>query len=147
MEIGASEYRYAAIENLDSALVAHSSGLYVSSHYLAGLSVECMLRAYRWRVDGQWDGRHFLPRLLRESGLLKEVPEDALLTFIDRFAELSRCWSNEHRYTSDGKLMKRLNSIQASWGVKGDKLKENSRIMTEAANFIVGIGRKKWDSQ
>lgn len=106
-----------------------------------------MLRPFRWSIDASWNGRHFLPQLLAESGLLSRVSTEADVRFADHFAELSRRWSNAHRYTSEGKLLKHLNAIGATTNVKGDKLKENSRIMTEAANFIVGTGNTKWDSR
>lgn len=144
MEIGAAEYFFAARQNLEAALLAHEADLYVASHYLAGVAVESILRAYRWQINEEWDGRHFLARLLRESRLLSRVPTAASESFEEHFYELSRRWSNEHRYASDAKLLKYLNSIGAGRNFKGDKLRENSRIMTNAANFIVALGAKKW---
>ena len=145
MEIGSAEYRLAAKETLDAALVAHDAGHFVVAHYLSGLSVECILRAYRWRIDGSWDGRHVLLRLAKSARFYEIVSERAQERFDDHFNEVVRRWSNDHRYASEDKLVKYLNSIEVTTNVKGSKPKENSRVMTEAAHYIVALGTAKWN--
>lgn len=111
MEIGSSEYREAACEMLDAAVEAHRAARYVASHYLAGLSVECILRAHRWRINSSWDGRHVLIRLAKSARFFELVPPTAAANFQYQFGELTRRWSNDHRYASPNKLPKYLNSI------------------------------------
>ena len=41
------------------------------SMYTAGLAVECLLRAFRWKKDKSFEGRHDLEDLLKASGLLR----------------------------------------------------------------------------
>jgi hypothetical protein len=42
----------------------------VLSHYVAGLSVECMLHAYKFRTDPHQDQRHDLMLLAKDSRFL-----------------------------------------------------------------------------
>jgi HEPN domain-containing protein len=147
VETGAADYREAAVNNLEAAVSAHELGLYVVSHYLSGLAVECLLRAYRWRIDPKWDGRHNLARLLLESGLNQIVSAAAQDEFAKHFTEVARRWRSEHRYSSNAKMIRFLNDLHATVNVKGDKLKENSRIMLSAANYLLGLSERKWNQR
>lgn len=60
------------------------------------------------------------------------------------FGIIASRWANEHRYASPSKLVRHLNLIGALTGVKGDKLKENSREMYDAAENVVGLGIRRW---
>ncbi|HLK13453.1 MAG TPA: hypothetical protein VKT78_01500 [Fimbriimonadaceae bacterium] len=144
VEIGAAEYRLAAEEHLSAAFKCHIGGDYLTCHYLCGLAVECILRAYRWKIDRSWSGRHVLPRLYAESKFdsLVKVPQEAEMA-ANLYVITSR-WANHHRFTSPGKLLQHLNSVDATVGVKGDKLKRNSFEMYDAAVFIVRAGINKW---
>jgi hypothetical protein len=144
VEIGAAEYRLAAEEHLSGAIQCHLSGDYLTCHYLCGLAVECMLRAYRWAIDSNWDGRHVLPRLYKESGFDELVSEKDAERMAASFSTITSRWSNNHRYTSPSKLAKYLNEIGATRNVKGDKLKRNSGEMYDAAEYIVGLGKNRW---
>jgi hypothetical protein len=103
-----------------------------------------MLRAYRWKVDSTWDGRHVLPRLYRESGFDGLVKGSELVKMTENFGVITSRWSNAHRYASPAKLEKYLNEIGATINLKGVKLKKNSDDMLEAAEFIVALGKNKW---
>ncbi len=41
--------------------------------YCGGLAVECILRAFRWRKDPSFEGRHDLEELFEASGLLRST--------------------------------------------------------------------------
>jgi hypothetical protein len=144
VEIGATEYRLAAEEHLSAAAQCHLSGDYLTCHYLSGLAVECMLRAYRWRIDGSWDGRHVLPKLYRESRFDALVSKTEYSRMADSFSLITSRWSNGHRFTSPAKLARYLNEIGATHNIKGDKLKRHSSEIFEAAEYIVGLGVNKW---
>lgn len=144
VEIGAAEYRAAAEDHLRAAGVCHRDGNYVTCHYLCGLCVECILRAYRWKVNGDWDGRHVLPKLYREAKFDELITSKQIEEMADRFGTITSRWANNHRYTSQTKLQRHLNDIGATINVKGDKLKQNSQEMYDAAEFIFGIGKTKW---
>ena len=144
VEIGATEYTLASEEHLSAAIQCHLSGNYHTCHYLCGLAVECMLRAYRWRIDASWDGRHLLPKLYKESHFDALVSEKEHEKMSESFSVVASRWSNTHRFTSPAKLEKYLNEIGATLNVKGDKLKKNSSDMYDASEYIVGLGKNKW---
>ena len=75
MNLTADDYRWAALDRIRAAEVLHAAGKYGSAIYLAGVAVESMLRAYRVRVDPEFDARHDLRQLLTASGLENYVPE------------------------------------------------------------------------
>jgi len=139
VRFGPSDYKNSAEENLQAANLCRE-GSYVASHYLSGLAAECILRAYRWRIDPSWHGRHALPRLYKAARF------DHLLSSAERlsFDLLVTRWSNEHRYFSSQQLTRFLNQIGATHNVRGDKLKDNARQMYNAAEAIVRTGVAKW---
>jgi hypothetical protein len=144
MEIGAAEYRVAAEEHLRAAACCHIDGNYLSCHYLSGLSVECILRAYRWQINSLWSGRHNLVVLFREAEFDKFVPASLIDEMSEHFGLITSRWANDHRYASPKKLLRQLNNLHALKNVKGDKMKKNSQEMYDAAEFIFGIGKERW---
>jgi hypothetical protein len=144
LEIGATEYRAAAEEHLKAASDCRLNGDHLTSHYLSGLAVECILRAYRWKIDSEWSGRHVLPKLYWEAKFDGLVADSEREEMAEKFGTITSRWSNNHRYASPSKLVKLLNDVGPTKNVKGDKLKKNSQEMYDAAEFIVGIGKRKW---
>ena len=144
MEIGAAEYRAAAEEHLQAAFFCYQKGGHLACHYLCGLAVECILRAYRWQIDTSFDGRHVLPQLYLAADFDRIVPQPLVKSTALAFDTIFERWSYTHRYASPAKLLKHLNGIRATSNVKGDKLKNNSARMYEATELIVGLGNEKW---
>ena len=143
-EIGAAEYKASAEENLYAANASRMAGAYSVSHYLSGLSVECILRAYRWRIRQEWDGRHALVRLYRAAEFDRLIHRSDESAFADHFETVVASWNNEHRFISPAKLISFLNASGFTVNVKGDKLKEHSRKIYDAAEAIVELGLRKW---
>jgi hypothetical protein len=86
--------------------------------YFSGLAAECVFRAYRFKTDTTFEGRHNLETLFAESGL-DEYLRDALETDDEQIAERVRelCAAvkdvasllrNAYRYASDRVLLKDL---------------------------------------
>jgi hypothetical protein len=104
------------------------------------------LRAFRWKKDSSFEGRHDLEDLLKASKLLgiseerlrqQGVPEDEILvhaaTLRAAMNEVVALWHNNLRFASEARLrafLKRLGRLQ---GVKGDALKKNSLDLLRAA--------------
>ena len=138
--VNRNEYRRASHERLQGAADAQLSGQYVNAHYLAGLSVECMLRAYRWATDPSWYGRHDLRELLKASKVYVYLPASIHEILGQSFNEVVRRWSNNHRYYPGSKLESYLKEIQL--GGK-EALKKNGEVMIQCAQVIVGECDKK----
>ena len=139
----AETYREAAREHMSLARELHEAGRYVMSHYLAGLAVECILRAYLYRLSPIFTGRHDLLVLYREALFDSVVmPEDkdevkAALT------EVTRRWSNSHRYRSEDAL--RLFLRRAGIGDRGKFVRESSRRIVNAAFIVANQGELHWN--
>ena len=139
----AETYREAAREHVTVAQDLHEAGRYVMSHYLAGLAVECILRAYLYRLSPVFSGRHDLPVLYRASqldGVIDPADEDYVNAAL---VEVSRRWNNSHRYRSEDAL--RLFLRRAGIGRKGKFVRESSRRIANAALVIVNQGVLHWN--
>ena len=69
LNLTADDYRWASLERIRAAEQLHGDAMYSSAIYFAGVAVECILRAYRVRIDPAFDSRHDLADLLKASGL------------------------------------------------------------------------------
>lgn len=87
MTFGADSYKAAAHEHVNAARELYNRQRYALAHYVAGLAVECMLRAYRCRIDSVFDSRHDLHDLARKSGFLDIVPGES-----DQARKIQACW-------------------------------------------------------
>jgi HEPN domain-containing protein len=158
MQFTSEEYYRAAAERMRQAREIHDSGKnYALAMYCGGLAVECILRAYRWRKDSSFEGRHDLKELFDASGLRqiheerarkKRTPEEAIerssAEIVDAMGEVTALWHNNLRFASEASLRAHLNRIG---GIRGDALKKNSADLLLAAAIIVDTGVKAWNSR
>lgn len=146
MNLLADDYRWAAVERVQAAARLHATESYSTAIYLAGVAVECILRAYRVRDDPQFDSRHDLQDLLTASGLQNYVPEKRREAVAAALGEVWARWRNDYRYASDDRVLRDLRDRKLTVGIKGDQLKENSRRVLESAYTLVGMGVARWKS-
>ena len=105
--------------------------------YCSGLAVECLLRAFRWKVDQTFEGRHELKELLKASRLLsidedhlqrKNVSQESIrgagLRLRVAMSEVVILWHNNLRFASEARLKRFLSQIDRVRGVKGDPLEK-----------------------
>ena len=149
MDISAESYLAAAESNETAGWELHERGHYVLSHYLAGLSVECILRAYRSRLDTTFSGRHDLRKLYREARFSEILPSSPLVAekYMAALDHVSTFWSNTYRYCSRDRLHSHLKKLKIYLTIKSrgdDLLKASSRKMLEDSSLIVSLGASKW---
>jgi len=137
-------YREAAQEHKTLAIELHAGGRYVMAHYVAGLAVECILRAYQYRLNPIFSGRHDLQTLYRDAQFASVVPPDDEEKVTSALTEVVRRWSNSHRYRSERAL--RLFLRRANLGHTGKFVRESSRRIVDAAIVIVDQGVLKWNA-
>lgn len=135
--------REAAQEHKTLAVELHEAGRYVMAHYVAGLAVECILRAYRYRIDPVFDARHDLHSLYSLSQFGNIVSLDREEEISQAFVEVVRRWNNNYRYCSEHSLRNRLR--QANLGRTGKFVRESSRLIVIAAIKIVEQGVLHWN--
>lgn len=141
----AESYRDAAREHAPVAEELYDAGHYVLAIYVAGLAVEAIFRAYRYRFDPEFDARHDLLELSRKSRFIEVVPEQQLSDIMAAIGTVATCWSNNHRYRSEKSLRKLFKSAHFDRAVrKGDFLKELTRRIVNAAFAVVMMGVNKW---
>ncbi len=138
------DYRSAARERVEAARELYQSGRYPEAIYFAGVATESILRAYRARVDSQFDARHDLPELLRASGLEGFVPEGQKRQVGAALGDIWTRWKNDYRYAPLERLKTSFRKSGLFVKIKGDAFKENARVAVESSLKIVGIGDARW---
>ncbi len=139
----AETYREAAREHIVAAQEMYLTGRYVLAHYLSGLAVECIFRAYLYRISPVFSGRHDLRILYNDAQFGAIVPPEDEEQVSIALLEVTRRWSNSHRYRSEAAL--RLFLLRANLGRTGKFVRESSRKIVNAAATIVEIGVLQWN--
>ena len=123
--------------------------------YTCGVAVECMLRAFITRKTREFDGRHDLGLLLKQSGLLdlnqiSALDDDDLSRLKKELggavSKVNRFWNNSLRYASEARLRSYLHELGLDRGIKGDVLKENLRQLLESSTRIIDRGVILWEA-
>ena len=145
MSFNSSDYLAAATEHVRGARELYSMQRYVLAHYVAGLAVECLLRAYLYRVNPKlFYSRHDLWELEKASGFSDIVPNSQRQKISAALGDVVSRWQNDHRYRSERSLRRFLTGKKLYWRIKGDFVKENSRRIVEAALELVNLGAMAW---
>ena len=139
----AETYRAAAQEHSTLASELNDAGRYVMAHYVAGLAVECVFRAYRYRIDPVFDARHGLEALYAAANFGAVVSPDQKASVDAALTEVVRRWSSNHRFRSEKALREYLR--QANIGRSGKFVRESSRRIVNAALIIVNQGELHWN--
>lgn len=147
MKLNYTDYLEASAFRIDTARRLHRIRQYSSAIYFAGVSIECLLRAFITREDPQFDQRHDLRELYKKAQL------QALIHLADRrqadawLGDVWMRWKNNYRFASDDRLRTHFKKLQFNRGIKGDFLKENSRIVVESAYQLRTLGEKRWEKR
>jgi hypothetical protein len=103
-------YRDSAQNRLKAArelLVAH---YFIEAIYLSGVALECMFLSFIRTESKHYDGKHYLLRLLAESGIADYVKCDREY-FHGLVTAVFRRWNNDLRYISMSELKQRYLSM------------------------------------
>lgn len=144
----AQSYREAALEHLSQAQFLHSDARrYSLTHYIAGVAIECMLRAHGLRADDEFTGRHDLIQLALRANFFDLGRGAKRPEYIAEVTEANLRWRSNHRYFTQGQLRSHLNDVGVDQRIRGDKLKYNSQRMYNLAEEIVRLGELKWNKK
>ena len=141
----ADTYKTAAAEHSTVAVELYQTGRFVLAHYVAGLAVECILRAYRYRIDPEFDARHDLDKLYKMARFADIVGPSQVERMSAAMELVLIQWSNNHRFRSEDALRKRFVKLGLYAGIKGDFMKELSRRIVNAAAEVVSVGVARWN--
>ena len=144
MRIDPEHYMEASAFRIESARQLHEHSRYSEAIYLAGVSVECLLRAFITRSTREFDARHDLQELFKQTGMEDLIP---LKRKRDAGAWLGTIWArwkNNYRYVPDDRLRAEFKRLRHDRGIAGDFLKENSRQVINSAYELRTIGELQW---
>jgi HEPN domain-containing protein len=144
MRIEPDDYLEAAKDRLNDAQRLYDDKRYSFSLYAAGLAVESMLRAYRTRLNPEFEERHDLELLLAGSNLEKFVSSSELTAISAAVAIIFRRWKNDLRFASENRLRRHLKKQKLDRKIQGNYVKENCRTSIEAAPRVIKIGVQTW---
>jgi HEPN domain-containing protein len=159
MDFTADHYFRASVERMSQAqhLYRQGEGFYALAMYAAGLAVECLLRAYTVKRKREFESRHDLLLLFKESGIL-DVDPDRLkakgLTDEQIQSHQKELWSavnavfilwgNNYRFASEARLLAHLKKMKLYQGVKGNLLKAKAYDLLKAAQRFIDKGVLQW---
>jgi len=146
MKVTEDSYRIAAINHASTAQDLVDNGRYPIAAYLAGLAVECMLRAYSHRIIGEFDARHDLRLWFRRSKFESVVPTIRADETDQAFTTVAAQWSNSQRYYSVELLRAEWKAAELDRGIRGDFVKERTRRLVNASWKIVRLGEEQWQN-
>ena len=143
VKLSGDDYISGASERITAAYVMYTSERFVDAVYLAGVAVECILRAYADESD-EFEARHDLSRLMKAATLERFVGEKQRQTISAALGEVWSRWKNNYRYIPDPRLRKEFKRLELDRGIRGDALKENARVALENAMIVVNKGTFQW---
>src|SRR5438552_808236 len=159
MDFTADHYFRAAVERMSQAqnLYGEGEGYYALAMYAAGLAVECLLRAYMVERKREFESRHDLLLLFKESGIL-DVDLDRLkakgLTdeqiqghqkvLWSSVNEVFNLWRNNYRFASEARLLTHLKKMKLYRRIKGGLAKAKAHDLLQAAQRFIDKGVLQW---
>ena len=145
-DITSQVYVVAAEEHVTAAFKLLELREFVLAHYVAGLALECIVRAYRTRMTRVFDERHDLYELARAAGFFSLFPPHRTESLSAAFGTVVAQWINTHRFRSEDSLRKFLTERKLFSGIKGDLLYGRTRLIVNAAFDLVTLGVVEWES-
>lgn len=137
----ASLTRYADLTHLRTN---RNSAIY--SVYTAGVSMECMFRAYITKESNEFDSKHDLEKLYVDSKLGANFNTDEKQRLAIAVKQANAIWTNNLRYTSE----KRIKRLIAHKNIKANLNDVNAYVSREyddifnATELIIEKGKEKW---
>ena len=161
MQFTADQYYQVSLERIKQARRIYQDGTaYSLCMYSAGLAIESLLRAFRWKENSSFEGRHELTELLKASRLLQiddEIrrrageSEDEIqrsgMELRDAMSLVNLVWHNNLRFASEASLKAYLNKLGRLQGIRGDPLKKNALDLIAAAQIVMDRGVTVWTSK
>lgn len=157
MRLDSEHYYQAALERIRQARALYERGdSYALSMYVAGVAVECLLRAFNLRKDVVVDERHDLLHLLNNCGImdvihqssiekrLSDRPQQDAMRMKYTVSQVAVLWANDFRYAANDRLRSHMASLKLGFRIKGDLLKGICLKSLDAAEQAVEIGAKRW---
>lgn len=147
MKLDGDRYIEAPPQRTDAARTLYGDQRYTEAVYLAGVAVECVLRAFAQDGGEAFDARHDLRLLFKAATLERFVGEKQRQIVSVALGEVWARWKNNYRYAPEEGMRKELKRLKLDRGIKGDALKETARVTIENALIVVNKGTFQWKNK
>jgi HEPN domain-containing protein len=139
------DYYYAATERMAQANLLRRQQRYSIAMYIAGVAVECMLRAF-YPKDRDFDKGHNIEALYKacDPEILGESAKKRLRGHIETVHLL---WQNRYRYFSEERLRAHIRALgHDKRGVNpgADFLKVRCNELHDACNEVIMVGVRRF---
>ena len=123
---------------------------YPLAYYLAGVSVECVLRAYMTLIGATFDDKHDLRKLAQSGSFLSFMPLSQRDDLQDALTEIYKRWDNAIRYCSKKPLRNflvtgELTKLQNGRSIKGDLVIYQWNVLYKSSAKIITWGVNQWE--
>ncbi len=118
----------------------------ILSLYCAGVSVECMFRAYILKETNSFDDKHDLFKLYNTSKMGMELSVDRRMELTSQVKKISEFWFNNLRYTSDVRLKRKIahKFVRTSFKDINKYLDKHNNDIFDATYKIIETGKELW---
>ncbi len=152
MKLSAEEYLRAAQEHFAELQILTSEEVrhYPLAYYLAGVTVECLFRAYMALVEAPFDDKHDLRKLAESGKFLEFMPDSEKDSIQGALVDVFVRWSNSFRYCCTTSLRTELNKRElfrnGNQYYSGDILKPNWKILYNGVDLLMKTGVGRWQN-
>ena len=118
----------------------------IFSVYCAGVSIECMFRAYITKYTKEFDSKHNLEKLYAKSLLANQLEVGEKEKIASAVKKANNIWNNDLRYVSEKRMKRKIAHKNVKTGFKDvNKYIErfNSEIF-DSTELIIKTGTSKW---
>jgi len=141
------DYFYAAQERMTQASLLRREEHFALAMYVAGVAVECMLRAYH-RTDAVFDEKHDIVQAFKNCDF-DRLGDPARKRLRGPVQTVHLLWQNRFRFFSEDRLRAHLKAlVQNQRGVNrgADFLKVRCQELEDACLVVVTTGVQRWRS-
>jgi hypothetical protein len=107
VKVSGDDYIDGASERIGAAYAMYTEYRFIDAIYLAGVAVECILRAFTSDDDDEFEGRHDLRRLMKAATLERFVGEKQRQAISAALGEVDRqeaLWADLRRHLAADRL-------------------------------------------
>jgi len=158
MDFESEHYFRASLERMSQAHeIYRTRDNYALTMYVAGVAVECMLRAFMVIRKAEFKSHHDLPALFVESGMIsvadeslraKGLSEEEIDQHTNELRssvnDVYNLWKNDFRYASESRLLAYLKRKRLFGKTKGNLLKAKTIELLSAAQRFINRGMVQW---
>jgi len=132
-------------EDLDYLLKNEESIIFAI--YCAGVSIECMLRAYITNYTKEFDSKHNLNNLYNKSLISQKLNESEKKKMLLSITTANKLWDNNLRYTSKVRMKRMIvhNMARAKFKNIDKFLKSQYTDFFKSTDYIIEKGEEKWN--